>query len=147
MAKVKKSFKKEAKEKFVSSDILLNTLKLKIDQVFLSYKIPQSLHCNNNKFFYLIARWTDSFFINIRSFYFANHFSNFEDQKMIEANNIEIIQSVLGLQKQPKEFAGVLYNFVIDNVLLLCYLDDNRWYLSFDINLISLRLLDKIDLN
>ncbi len=65
-------------------------------------------------------------FENAASFHMTCDLADFEDQKLVESNKDDTIQSVFGQKERPQGVGRAWYNFVIDGVSKLYYLDDVR---------------------
>ena len=69
--------------------------------------------------------------------------ANFEDQKLMQLHQDDTIRSAFGQEKRPQGIGKVWYNFVVDDVAELFYLNDVRYCPHLDIKSISLSLLDQ----
>ncbi len=69
--------------------------------------------------------------------------ADFEDQELVESSKDDTIRSAFGQEERPQGVGRVWYNFVVDGVSELYYLDDVRWCHHLNTNLISLGLLDQ----
>lgn len=71
---------------------------------------------------------------------------DFEDQELMQSYKDNTIQSAFGQEEKPPEIGRVWFNFVVDNVAKLFYLDNVRWCPHLDTKWISLGFLDQKNL-
>ena len=82
------------------------------------------------------------YFDNSASFHMTCDLANFKDQELVESSKDDTIRSAFDQEERPQGVGRVWYNFVVDVVSELYYLDDVRWCPHLDTKLISLGLLD-----
>ncbi len=83
------------------------------------------------------------YFDKTASFDLTFDLADFDDQELVEFSKDETIRSAFCQEERPQGFGRVWYNFVVDGVSELYYLDDVRWCPHLDMKLISLGLLDQ----
>lgn len=69
--------------------------------------------------------------------------ADFEDQGLMQSHKDDTTRFAFGHEERPQGIGRVWYNFVIDGVSELCYLDDVRWRPLLDTRLISVGLLNQ----
>ena len=82
------------------------------------------------------------YFNNDASFHMTYDLIDFKDQELMQSHKNDIIWSGFGPKKRPQGISKVWYNFVVDSITDLFYLDDVYYCPHLNTKLISLVLLN-----